>query len=102
MRCPKPARRGPKPRRRIERSVPVAKRSAKRSGVEKADAAWRAKVRKRSPDSCEFCGAWFGSFLGECHHLWPKGHEDMKSFRRWMAYRYPGRWSALERARRSE
>lgn len=127
MRFPKPPKREAKVPKRIKRGKAPARHvriksvSAKRGQVVKADAVWAKKVRRRSPDNCEYCGFLF-QFGGDPHHVWPKGdhpalrhvtangihlhrschdlaHSNMKAFRLWFAWAYPARWAALERTR---
>lgn len=68
--CPKPARRGPSPRKRITRTTPVRKRSSKRASVEAKDREWASGVQTRAGWRCEGC-RWISATL-DSHHIRPK------------------------------
>lgn len=113
----KPAKRGPKPRKRIQRAARPRRRSRKRSTVEAADRAWSREVRARAGGYCRasFCYRR----ATDAHHVMGKkahpylrhealngialcrGHHDFaharpKDFRTWFAAVYPDAWDHLQ------
>lgn len=128
----KPAKRPPKPPKRIVRkkpvpraSSPIARRvriarvSAKRGQVIKADSAWSAKVMRRDNRTCQLCGypatdshhvhgkrAHPGlrhvvdNGIALCrlsHDMW---HAFPESHKAWFVSTYPARWRRLRKAAR--
>lgn len=117
----KPAKRGPKPKKRIQRNVRPRARSRKRSRVEAGDRAWSHAVRWLAMGVCE----WPGCFrpATDAHHVFGKkahpslryaldngvalcrthhvaAHADPARFRAWFSKLFPATWLRLQEAAR--
>ena len=77
---PKPARHGPKARKRISRQAPVRRRSSRRPAVERADARWAEQVKAR--DGMCVLGRLLRDCMGpqDAHHAFygKKAHPSLR------------------------
>jgi hypothetical protein len=76
LRFPKPAKRSPKPRKPVKRSVrPHAVRQTKRAAQErKLDRLWSQKVKERANGRCEACSVE----ATDAHHIFGRTRKSVR------------------------
>lgn len=117
---PKPSKRGPKPKKRIARHVPVKRVSSRKAETVKADAEWSAAVKAKQDGFCALClqaATDAHHVIGKKAHpclrydpdngiaLCRRHHETVHAEPKWFKERfarwYPHSWARLqEKARR--